>query len=97
MCRTVLRVVAYSFFLLRFVHEMSDNDAGIRAEAMRRMDEKLPQFQVEVRLGQEEAAAKVVKKARYEKPYTFRRKANEAPAHFNARVDEALAQAGMVE
>ena len=54
------------------------------SSSKRRMDEKLAQFQAKVRLGQEEAAAKAVKKARYEKPYTFRRKVNEAQAHFNA-------------
>ena len=31
-----------------------------------RMDEKVAQFQVEVRLGREEAAAKVLKKAHYD-------------------------------
>ena len=36
-----------------------------------RMDEKLEQFQAEVRLGQEEAVAKALKKVHYEKPYTF--------------------------
>ena len=34
------------------------------SSSQRRMDEKLAQFQAEVRLGQEEAAAKAVKKAR---------------------------------
>ena len=33
--------------------------------SQRRMDEKLAQFQEEVRVGQEDAAAKATKKARY--------------------------------
>ena len=47
----------------------------------------------EVRHGQEEAAAKAVKLARHEKPYTFQKKGNEEQATFNARVDETLAEA----
>ena len=38
------------------------------------VDAKLQQFREEIRRGQEEAAAKAVKRARYEKPYTFRRR-----------------------
>ena len=57
-----------------------------------RMDEKFVRFQAEVRQGQEEAAAKALKRAKYEKPYTYRQKGNEAQAIFNAKVDEALAQ-----
>ena len=49
-----------------------------------RMDEKFSEFQVEVRQGQEEAAVKALKRARYEKPYTFKRKGNEEQATFNA-------------
>ena len=58
-----------------------------------RMEEKLAQFRSEVRLGQEEAAAKALKRARYEKPYSFKRKGNEAQALFNSKLDETLAQA----
>ena len=35
------------------------------------VDAKLQQFCEEIRQGQEEAAAKAVKRAHYEKPYTF--------------------------
>lgn len=58
-----------------------------------RMDEKLEQFQDEIRHGQEEAASRALKRARYDKPYTFRKRGNEEQANFNAKVDEAFAQA----
>ena len=58
-----------------------------------RMEEKFAQFRSEVRLGQEEAAAKALKRARYEKPYSFKKKGNEAQALFNSKLDETLAQA----
>ena len=58
-----------------------------------RLDTKLAEFQEEIRQGQEVAAAKAVKRARYEKPFTYRRRGNEEQATFNARVDESLAQA----
>ena len=50
----------------KFVQLMSANSSS-----QSRMDEKLVQFQVEVRPGQEEAVAKALKKPHYEKPYTF--------------------------
>ena len=58
-----------------------------------RLEEQLAQFQAEMREGQEEAAAKALKRARYEKPYSFKKKGNEAQALFNAKLDETLAQA----
>ena len=58
-----------------------------------RLDAKLAEFQKEILQGQEVAAAKAVKRARYEKPYTYRRRGNKEQATFNARVDETLAQA----
>ena len=58
-----------------------------------RMDEKFSEFQIEVRQGQEEAAAKALKRARYEKPYTFTRKGNEEQATFNAKLDATVADA----
>ena len=58
-----------------------------------RMEEKFAQFRSEVRLGQEEAAAKALKRARYEKPYSFKKKGNEAQALFNSKLDETLSQA----
>ena len=36
------------------------------------MEEKLSKFKVEVQQGQEDAAARVLKRARYEKPYALR-------------------------
>ena len=57
------------------------------------VDEKLQQFREEIRQGQEEAATKAVKRARYEKPYVFRKRGNEEQASFNAKVEEALSQA----
>ena len=59
----------------------------------RSVDSKLAQFQEEVRQGQEEAAAKALKRARYERPYAFKKRGNEEQAAFNAKVDEALAEA----
>ncbi len=58
-----------------------------------RMDGQFAEFKAEVRQGQEDIASKAVKKARYEKPYTYKRKGNEEQANFNARVDETLADA----
>ena len=43
--------------------------------------------------GQEEEATKTLKRARFAKPYSYRRKGKEAQALFNAKVDETLAQA----
>ena len=36
---------------------------------------------------------KALKRARYEKPYTFKRKGNEEQATFNAKLDETVADA----
>ena len=41
------------------------------------MERRFTEFRDEVRQGQEDAAAKALKRARLEKPYTFRRKGNE--------------------
>ena len=51
------------------------------------MDSKLNQFKAEMRLGQEEAAAKALKRARLERPYTYRRKGNEEQAGFNTKLE----------
>ena len=53
-----------------------------------RLEEQIAQFQAEMRQGQEEAAVKALKRARYEKPYSFKKKGNEAQALFNAKLDE---------
>ncbi len=58
-----------------------------------RMGERFTKFQTEVRQGQENIAAKVLKRVRHVKPYTFKRKGNEEQAGFNATVDETLAEA----
>ena len=57
------------------------------------MDEKFHHFQEDIRQGQEDSAAKALKRAKYDKPYVFKRKGNEAQALFKAKVDEALVQA----
>ena len=51
------------------------------------------EFCDKIRQGQENAAAEALKWARYDKPYVFRKRGNEEQANFNAKVDEALAQA----
>ena len=71
-----------------FVQEVQAIEAS-----QNRMEEKFVHFQAEVRQGQEEAAAKALKRAKYDKPYAYRRKGDEAQAMFNTKVDEALAQA----
>ena len=58
-----------------------------------RMEEKFARFASEVRQGQEEAAAKTLKRVCYKKPYSFKRKGSEAQSIFNTRLDETLAQA----
>ena len=50
-------------------------------------------FKDEVRQGKEESATKALKRARHEKPYQCRSKGNEEQAGFNAKVEEALAEA----
>ena len=57
------------------------------------MDAKLTQFQEEIRQGQEEAVSRALKRARYDKPYVFRKRGNEEQASFNAKVDQTLVQA----
>ena len=55
-----------------------------------RMEEKFACFQSEVRQGQEEVATKTLKRALFEKLYTYRHNGNGAQALFNAKVDETL-------
>ena len=59
----------------------------------RQTAEILAKFQTEVRQDEENAAAKALKKARYEQPYVFKCKGNEAKAAFNSKVNKTLAQA----
>ena len=61
-------------------------------ESQARLHDELSVFKEEVRQGQEEAATKAIERARYEKPYQYKRKGNEEQAAFNPRVDEALAK-----
>jgi gas vesicle protein len=58
-----------------------------------RFDRRFSEFQAEVRQGQEDAAAKALKRVRRDKPYPFKRKGNEEQATFNDKVDEAMAEA----
>ena len=57
------------------------------------MEERFAEFRAEIWLGQEDAAAKALKRARYEKLYEYNRKSNQEQAAFNAKVDEAVAEA----
>ena len=66
--------------------------AAIQA-SQERFDNKFAEFRAEVRQGQEDAAAKAVKKVRHEKPYSFKRKGNEEQAGFNEKVEDAIAEA----
>ena len=47
------------------------------------MEEQFEEFRAEVCQGQEDAAAKAMKRAKYKKPYTYKRKGNEEQATFN--------------
>ena len=66
--------------------------AAIQA-SQQRFDNKFAEFRVEVRQGQEDAAAKAVKKVRHEGPYSFKRKGNEEQAGFNEKVEDVVAEA----
>ena len=57
-----------------------------------RMEAKFAHFKEEMKKNQEESAAKAVKRARIEKPYTFRKKGNEEQSLFNSQLDECLAE-----
>ena len=61
--------------------------------SQQQMDEKLLRFQEEVQQGQEDTAAKALKQVKYDRPYSFRQKGNEAHVLFNAKVNVSLAQA----
>ena len=54
------------------------------------MERQFADFKEQVKRGQEEAAAKAVKRARQERPYSFKKKGNEEQSVFNAKVEEAL-------
>ena len=58
-----------------------------------RMEEKLTEFKTEVWQGQEDAAARALKRVCYDKPYAFKRKGNEEQANFNTKLDKAIAEA----
>ena len=66
--------------------------AAIHA-SQERIDYKFAEFRAEMKQGQEDAAAKVLKRVRHDKPYVFRRKGNEEQASFNEKVEEAVAEA----
>ena len=69
---------------------------GAFSASQTRMEERFAEFRAEIRLGQEDAAAKALKRARYEKPYEYKRKGNQEQAAFNAKVDEAVAEAELL-
>ena len=58
-----------------------------------RLDAKLAEFRAEIRQGQEDAAAKALKRVWFDKPYVFKTRSNKEQASFRAKVDEALVQA----
>ena len=58
-----------------------------------RMEEKFAEFYAEIRLGQEDAAANALERSRYEKPHEYKHKGNKQQAAFNAKLDEAVAEA----
>ena len=66
---------------------------GAFSASQARLEERFAEFRAEIRLGQEDAAAKALKRARYEKPYEYKCKSNQDQAAFNAKVDEAVAEA----
>ena len=61
---------------------------------LRRMVAEFDKFRKEVNQGQEEVAVKALKRAWCERPYAFMKTCNEVQATFNAKVNEALVQAG---
>ena len=69
---------------------------GAFSASQTRMEERFAEFRAEIRLGQEDTAAKALKRARYEKPYEYKRKGNQEQAAFNAKVDEAVAEAELL-
>ena len=62
-------------------------------ENQTRTDNQLAEFRAEMRLSQEDAATKALKRVRHERPYAFKRKGNEEQATFNEKVEEVLADA----
>ncbi len=56
-----------------------------------RMDDQLAAVRQELQHGQEEAAAKALKRVRREKPYAYKR--NEEQSMFNEQVAEKIAEA----
>ncbi len=58
-----------------------------------RLESRFGEFKAEIQRSQDEAAAKAVKRARYEKPYAFKKKGNEEQAAFNSRISESMAEA----
>jgi len=66
--------------------------AAIQA-SQQQFDNKFAEFCVEVRQGQEDAATKVVKKVRHERPYNFKRKGNGEQAGFNEKLEDVVTEA----
>ena len=63
------------------------------ASSQTRMEYRFAEFWDEVWQGQEDAASKALKRAKFEKPYIYRRRGNEEQAIFNSRLDETVAEA----
>ena len=63
------------------------------ASSQTQMEHRFAEFWDEVRKGQEDAASKALKRAKYEKPYIYRRKSNEEQSIFNSCLDETVAEA----
>ena len=66
---------------------------GVFSASQAHMEEIFVEFRSEIWLGQEDGAAKELKQALYKKPYEYKRKGNQKQVAFNAKVDEAVAEA----
>ena len=66
--------------------------AAIRSSE-ERLDRKLATFKSDVQQAQEEAATKAAKCVRHDKPYTYKKKAHEEQAQFNAQVQGTIQEA----
>ena len=69
--------------LCRFPNDQFSQLMEAITSSQRCMDDKLAQFQAEVHHGEEGAAMKALKWAKYEKPYAYRKKGNKEQAVFN--------------
>ncbi len=70
---------------VRPAHELDPGDPDPFREPARR-------FQIRRSTGPGGSATAALKRAKHDKPYSFKKKGNEEQATFNARIDEALAE-----